>query len=200
MGHTHGTAWTEERIIEEISQIVKEFDMKTFPTHTEMDNYYKSRALSNAVSRNGGSKYFAEKMNLKIKDCESKFGQKYEEFAMQQIKDNLGFISEPTQVGFSYDILTNHAVKIDIKAAKIFDNYGGTKYWTCNLEKKTQTCDIYIMYCLDEIENVIKTLIIPSIVLYEKTQLAVGKTSKYDIYKDRWDFIEMYNNFITTTI
>ena len=27
MGHTHGTAWTEERIIEEISQIVKEFDM-----------------------------------------------------------------------------------------------------------------------------------------------------------------------------
>lgn len=56
------------------------------------------------------------------------------------------------------------------------------------------------MYCLDEIENVIKTLIIPSIVLYGKTQLAVGKTSKYDIYKDRWDLIEMYNNFITTTI
>ena len=86
MGYTHGKKWSEEIVIEEILGIVKFYGMDTFPTHSEIYAHTNSRGLSVAVSKYGGTKYFAQKLNLKIKDCVSKFGEIYEENAMEDRK------------------------------------------------------------------------------------------------------------------
>ena len=200
MEHINGSCWTEDEIIDNIRKIVEEYNMDTFPTHKEMNLYYSNNCLFGVVCKHGGSEYFANKMGLKIKDCESKFGKKYESLCKQDIKTKLMFDCEEMKPRYPYDLLINHCVKIDVKVANLFDNYGGTKYWTCNIEKKNQTCDIYVVYCLDVNKEIFKTLIIPSVVVSGKTQLAIGHNSVYNKYENRWDLIKMYNDFMTTTI
>ncbi|WP_252233748.1 hypothetical protein [Clostridium sp. ZS1] len=95
-----------------------------------------------------------------------------------------------------YDLLVNDNVKIDVKSSNKYLSSAGWNSYSFNLEKFNPTCDIYIIYCIQDE----KLLIIPSKFL-KQTQLCItDKTSKYDIYKDRWDYIEQYNSFYKTVI
>lgn len=191
------TKWTDEMIKKGIMDYVKTKNINIMPTHSELKEFYGNYCLTNAIRRHKGTKYWADKLGLKIKDCESKLGEKYEGQAVADIFSNLGLESELCPVRYPYDLLVENAVKVDVKFSREFNNYGGAKYFTCNIEKEQQTCDIFVVYCVGE-DNT-KVLIIPSYVVSGKTQIAIGiKESKYDEYENRWDIIKQYCDFIST--
>lgn len=71
----------------------------------------------------------------------------------------------------------------------------GYDYYTFNLEKAKQTCDVYVAVALDANDNINKIYIIPASVMSGKTQLSIGiNSSRYDKYIDRWDLIEIIDN------
>lgn len=73
----------------------------------------------------------------------------------------------------------------------------GGNFYSFNLEKPFCTCDIYILRLISE-EGIEKdTLVIPSSHVSTNTQISVGETkSKYQKYSKRWDYVEMYFEFM----
>lgn len=94
-----------------------------------------------------------------------------------------------------YDLLTDNSVKIDVKVSKEFTNNCNSKAFTFNLEKKNPTCDIFLLYCLNDDETCRKVLIIPSCSTLGKTQIGVGENSKWNRYENRWEIIKQYSEF-----
>lgn len=200
MSKTDKTNWNNEKIQEQILYMVGKTKQKTFPTHTEMLNFFGDYKLSNAIRRHGGTKYWAEKTGMEIKECESKFGYSFEEMCKIDILENCNLESELCPVKHPYDILVEGCAKVDSKAAFPFFNYGRTKYYSFNLEKKQQTCDFYVFYCLEE-EKIKKVYVVPSFVMSGKKQFAVGvKSSIYDKFLDRWDLIQNFVNFVKESV
>ena len=199
MGYTHGTEWNEKKILDSIKEMVAETGQKTMPTHKEIFDFFGNYKLTNAMAKRKGTKYYADVLGLQIKDCESKMGEETEFYCAMQIREFLGLESESTHRRHPYDLLVENAVKIDVKSARIFISKNETKYFTFNLEKPQQTCDIFVFYCMEN-GVPIRTLVIPSYVLSGKTQLAIGSKSKYDKYENRWDLIQKYYDFILKCI
>lgn len=194
MVHTNGHKWNEAKIEESILNIVKKLEINYFPTHKEMNEFYCNNALSNVVSKNGGSEYWSKKIGIKLKSSETNTGLKMEKlFSTEAIKR--GYSAERMKPGYSYDVLINKYVKVDVKSGYITKGNNGNYYTFC-LNKKFPTCDVYVAYCLMEDGNILKTYIIPSNVLYGKSQLSLGvNNSKYDKYIDRWEIIDDFINF-----
>lgn len=197
MAYSHGQKWSEEKIVEALRFMIDKCGMNTMPTHSEIRDFFGDNALVCAMSKRNGTKYYAKLLGMEIKECESKFGDQLEDFCVFQIQEKLGLDGEKTKPRYPYDILVNRNVKVDVKASRIFNNYGNAKYYTFNLKKKEQTCDIFVFYCINQNNEIEKTLVIPSTVLSGKNQLAVGKSSMYDKYIDQWRFISDYNKFMT---
>lgn len=201
MAYAHGVQWNEERILEALKTMVVSLNMSTMPTCSQMNDFFGDTRLSNAISKHKKSKYYAEILGLDIKQCETELGKQYEEICANFIEEKLGMECELTSVRFPYDILADRSVKIDVKVGRIFDNYGNSKYFTFNLEKKNQTCDIFVCYCIGCKGELTKTLVIPSYILSGKKQLSIGVYgSRYDQYIDRWDILGKYRDFIKSTI
>lgn len=196
MGYAHGRRWTEDDIKKELLDIVKTFGLKHFPTKSQMINYYGSNGLANVVSRTGGSRYYADLIGMQMVDCESELGNSFEEFAIDEIMENTGFLSLHTNVRYPYDLLTNGNIKVDVKASKrVTRSNSKFPYHSFNLEKREPTCDIFVFYCLDDDLEIEKRLIIPSCLLSGKTQVGIGGLSKWDAYIDKWEYFDMYNKF-----
>lgn len=197
MGYSHGQKWDDEKIVEALTFMIDKCNMDTMPTHSEIKKFFGNNALNCAISKRKGIKHYATIIGMNIKECESKFGEELEDFCVLQIQEKLGLDGEKTKSKHPYDILVNRAVKVDVKASRIFNSYRGAKYYSFNLEKKCQTCDIFVFYCINQNDEIEKTFIIPSCHISGKTQLSVGKTSMYDKYIDQWHFIFDYNKFMT---
>ena len=150
MAYSHGDRGGEDVILEKIKELVEFTGQKTMPTHSEMFDYFGNTKLSNAISKRQGTNYYADKLGLELKNSESNFGFEMEMFCLTEIQKKLGIPCEKTVARHPYDILVGNAVKIDVKASKLFDNYGKAKYYTFNIEKKQQTCDIFVFYCIGE--------------------------------------------------
>lgn len=200
MSYSHGEKWSEDIILEKIKELVEYTGQKTMPTHSEMFDYFGNTKLSNAISKRQGTAYYANKLGLKIKNSESNFGFEMEMVCISQIQEKLGIACEKTRARHPYDILVGNSVKIDVKASKIFDNYGRAKYYTFNIEKQHQTCDLFVFYCIGEKGEIQKTLIVPSFVLSGKTQFSIANDSIYDKYINRWDLIKKYYDFILSCV
>lgn len=187
--------WNDKTVEEAIKTLVDCTGQKHFPTHSEIINFYNNNALCVQISRRGGSREWAKKMNMTLKDCESKLGNEYELKAIEDIKNNTGFDSYLTKPRYPYDIYTNNQLKIDVKVSMPMK---GRKYgsWTFNLEKREPTCDIFIFYCLDYAGSIVKTSIIPACAISGTKQLGMGELSKYDNYADRWDLIVEYDELL----
>lgn len=199
MGYAHGRKWKDGEVEEAIMNIVKTLKLDHFPTKKEMIDFYGDRALSNKVSKGGGSRYYAELLNLKLVSCESEFGNFYEEFAIDDIAQNTGLRSIHTDIRYPYDILTDGNIKVDVKSSKkIKRKNTAFPYYSFNLEKREPTCDLFIFYCLDDECEIERTVIIPSCILSGKTQVGMGGLSKWDAYKDKWDYFKMYDEFYKT--
>lgn len=194
MGYTHGIEWTMKMIGEELSKIITENKLETFPSQSDLVKYYGDYSLANAVKRHGGIAYWKKKFDLKTKNSESAFGNEYEIKCMNYITKKFQYECEKTKERYPYDICVEGNIKIDVKASNLYKN--GPEYYTFNLEDKIHpTCDIFVCYCIKE-EKVEKIYLIPSCVVQGKTQLSIGvNRSKYDIYIDNWELIRQYHDF-----
>ena len=196
MGYAHGKKWADGEVEESIMNMVNTLKLDHFPTKAEMIEFYGNRSLAGKVSKSGGSRYYASKLNLRLADSESEFGNFFEELAIDEILENTGFSSLHTNVKYPYDLLTNGNIKVDIKASKKVKNKNANfPYHSFNLEKREPTCDIFVFYCLDENMEIEKRVIVPSCLLSGKTQVGIGGLSKWDAYIDKWEYFDMYNKF-----
>lgn len=195
MGYTHGTAWTDEVIENKIMEVVQKLNLDHFPTHSEMIAALGNRGLAAKISKDKGTVFWAEKLGLPIKYSETSFGNRFEIKAISDIYESTGLHSVQTSSRYPYDLLVDNSVKIDVKVSKEFMNNCNAKSFSFNLEKREPTCDIFILYCLENDESVRKVLIIPSCSLLGQTQVGVGDKSKWDFYINRWDFIKQYSDF-----
>lgn len=199
MGYSHGEKWTNEKIFSALQKVVSELQLTTFPTKKQIFNFYGNSRLCSKISKCGGTKFWANKLNLPIKDCESKMGSIWENNCINELEQK-NYYAEKMKEKYPYDILVNNCLKIDVKSAYIYTNKKNNQFYTFNLEKKFQTCDMFICYCLNDYGISIKTYIIPSVKLSGIKQLSIGKNkSIYDKYINRWDLIEKYVKFLHTT-
>ena len=197
MGYTHGIKWDEEKIEEELTKYFEETNDSFFPTHSELDNFFGSKGLSKAVTTHGGTNCWAARMEKPIKLSETTLGNYYENIAIEEIRENVGLDAEYTNARYPYDILVDRSVKVDIKASKLYHRTEYGNDCTFNLEKKDQTCDVFIFYCLDDNLDIYKRLIIPSTTLSGQTQIGIGQQSKWNGYIDRWDIIKDHAEFFS---
>ncbi len=160
------------------------------PTSVEIKKVTKNSCLINAIRRHGGFLYWSINIGVEQSECTTRTGLEGE-LKIKKFLERKGYKVEKMSVKHPYDLLVNDDIKIDVKFSNKYKGKCG-EYFTFNLEKSSPTCDLYIFICHED--GVKKTLIIPSKLLHQ-TQISVSDKSKYDIYKDRWDYIEQYDKF-----
>lgn len=201
MGYTHGEQWNYEKICESIRKVAIELGLERIPTYAEMRSYYGNDRLTNAISKAGGISKFQSAVNLPVKESETAFGNSCENLCAAQIEDIVGLKAVRMNAKYPYDILANGTVKIDVKSGHLYETPNKQRFYTFNLEKRDQTCDVFVCYCMSRTNIIQKTYIIPSCALSGKTQLSVGENkSAYDVYLDCWDIIQQYDSFMQSTI
>lgn len=176
-----------------IIEVVNELKLNRMPSGNEIRSVFNNYVLHNYISRHGGFRQFAEELNLSIKESETQLGQDYEQIAISILKDK-GFKIEKMSTGHPFDLLINNVVKVDVKVARPHMLRGNDRVHTFGINKKYGSCDIYITVALDELDNIEKFLIIPSHHLRVVT-LCIGKSSKYDVYDKKFDYIDKYSDF-----
>lgn len=185
MGYAHGIRWNRKLIIDGIYEVINYYELDRMPTRSEIESYYHNSRLTNKISKTGGFDSYAKELNLQTKESESKLGIRFEKY-IAELLEKQGFKTELTTVKFPYDILVNGRVKIDVKTGRKVESKAG-KYYTFNLEKKQQTCDVCIAVCINSEKEVEKVYVIPASVMNGKTQLSVGLNhSKYDCYLNKF--------------
>lgn len=195
MGYTHGIPWNDDLIKENIMIVVEKLNLDHFPTHSEMIEVFGNKSLACKIAKHKGTVYWAEKLGLPLKYSDTTFGNKYEIKAISDIYENVELNSVQTSSRHPYDLLTDNSVKIDVKVSKEFTNNCNSKAFAFNLEKKNPTCDIFLLYCLNDDETYRKVLIIPSCSVIGKTQIGVGENSKWNRYENRWEIVKQYSEF-----
>ena len=194
MGYVKGIQWNDELITKEIIKIKEYLEIECMPSYSQIRKVRQSNDLCVAIARRGGIVKWSEKLKLEVIKNETGIGKRGEEIAIELLKNKGYLVKNVSEKNFPYDLLVNDNIKIDVKLSKMHKNSNGN-YYTCNLNKRNPTCDIYIIICEKDNLDIDKILIIPSVYLH-KTQLSIGEyKSRYNKYKDRWDFIEIYDKF-----
>lgn len=176
-------------ICSRIKEVMNALNIDRMPSNSEIEIATKSTSLQNLICKNGGFYYWANMLGLKTKNSDTKKGIEYEEKCIDYL-NSIDLSAESTPVRFPYDILVNGITKIDVKVSNGYSCDKG--YWySFNLESNIPKCDIFVFYCTNNGEKE-KTLIIPANILKDMRQLSIGKTSVYDVYVDRWDYIEKH--------
>lgn len=189
MGYAHGIRWTKDKIDQEISEVMNYLGIDRMPSKTEMENYYMNSALTNKLCKTGGFYKYAKEHGLKIKYSESRLGIEYENLINDALLKR-GYDVKLTTTKFPYDILVNNRVKVDVKVGRKVKT-GESDYYTFNLEKLIQTCDVYVAVALGRNNGRNEIYVIPSSIMSGKTQLSIGaQKSAYDKYIDRWDIVK----------
>ena len=197
MGYTHGTKWTDELIRKGVKKVKEGLKLDRMPTRSECVKYTNSNALSVAITRRNGGWYgLAKELKLKIKESETTIGKRNEKL----IKDTLeakGYRVQQMSQNYPYDLLVNDCLKIDVKSSHLYIGKEGN-FYTFRTGKRFATCDVYILVALDDIDEIVRTYILPSSVVINNIQISVGEiTSKYNVYQDRWDILDDYIIFLS---
>lgn len=191
MGYVQGTRWTNELIEQEIIKVKEALNLSRMPSNSEVKSVV-GNGLACKISKTGGYKYWADKLNLKMKYSETKLGREYEEKIMKLLQSK-GCEVEQMSIKHPYDLLVNLNIKVDVKVSNLYRGEKG-EFHTFNLEKHNHNCDLFICVCVTN-KEIVKILVIPSKFLMKVSQLSVGAVSVYDVFKDRFDYIEKYDVF-----
>lgn len=189
---------SEDEIKKEILKTVEIFNLNRMPTRKEILDTNLGVSLHNAISRGNGYYEWAKILNLEIKDSETFMGIQYENLCKEQLI-NFGYAVETTPMKAPYDLLVNDNIRIDVKSGCAY-YINGCRTHTFTTSKKYSTCDIYVMYALNEDGSEIeRVLVIPSKLL-NAINATMGTNSKYNVFIDRWDYIGMYDDFYNKII
>jgi len=192
MGYVRGIQWDENLIKNKIYEVMRVLDIDRMPSASETELIMRDHSLSNKIAKTGGFTKWANKLGLQIKESQTQLGCRFEDKASELI-ENKGYTVEKMSVKYPFDLLINGTIRIDVKSAKAYLVHG-SRVHTVGINKKYATCDLYLIFALDEDENIERTFIIPGCDL-KVTSMNFGKDSIYNIYLDRWDLIKKYDNF-----
>lgn len=189
MAYSNRIEWTDSLTEGKIMELANQFEPIRMPSRVEMDEYYGNSSLSNRVSKTGGFYSWAERLGLEVKNSETKIGIKAEHDIAKMLSD-IGYTVELTSTRYPYDLLVNGCVKIDVKAAhKTKVNSNSDYCYMYRLNKRQQTCDFYI-FCEVDDDEISSIYVVPASVITGQIQVGMGaKTTKYDVYRNRFDLI-----------
>lgn len=182
MGYARGIQWTDELIATEVMKVANQFNPPRMPSNSEAIVMTGSHALSNAISKHGGYKYWAVRLGLEQKKTDTKLGVEGEKHIAEELFRR-GYTVEMTSARHPYDILVNGCVKVDVKTANI-SYVRGYPIHSYRLAKGQPTCDFYVMYEVDTE----KVYVVPSWKLLGQVQVGMGIDSK--LYKK---YLEAYH-------
>lgn len=177
-----------------INEITCHLNIDRMPTSSEIRECKDGDSLHNLITRNGGYRFWAEKLNLELKESETKIGQDFELVA-KSILESKGFEVEKMSTKHPFDLLVNDLVKVDVKVGNPY-LLRGSRCHTFGLSKQYASCDIYLIFALEESGEVERTLVIPSQFARVVT-LSIGENSKYNRYIDEFDYISKYSKFLS---
>jgi hypothetical protein len=184
--------WTNEKIKDALLESIKILQIDRMPTAAELKSIGRND-LHCKVSRTKKYRGWAEELGLEMKNSETTKGNRYEFHVLDKIKEvsNHLFIRKMS-TKHPFDLLVNDCVKVDVKVGSAHNHFGARAH-TFGLHKKYSSCDIYICVALDEHEEIESYFIIPSPHVQLVT-LNIGTNSKYNKYKDNWNFIYHFVN------
>lgn len=196
MGYTHGTKWTDELILKGILRVKEGLNLDRMPTRSECVNYTNSNALSVAITRRDGGWYgLANELGLPIKESETTTGKKYEKVFTNILRKKGYKVCQMSQ-NYPYDLLVDDCLKIDVKSSHLYKGKEGN-FYTFRTGKKFATCNVYVLVALDDIDEIIRTYILPSSTVMNNKQISIGEhNSKYGGYLDRWNILSDYIDFL----
>ncbi len=195
MGYTHGIRWNDETIEKEILKVKDSIGIDRMPSSNEIISVTNSNGLNNAIARHGGYLYWANKLGLSQSRCETRTGF-IGELTIKEILENKGYEVKKMPCKHPYDLLVNGNIKIDVKAANVYNSPEGWSSYSFRIAKDNPTCDIYVLICNDSK----KIMVIPSKFLKQTNVCITAQSSKYDSFVDRWDYIKQYDNFYKNVI
>lgn len=200
MGYSHGKRWTDDEIKRAILELMDACNMKRMPSRRECVDYYGDHKLANAITRRRGGWYgLAKEMGLPIKKSATYLG-KMQEAKVCEILLSMGFDVERMSQNFPYDLLADNCVKIDVKASRLYHGKQGN-FFAFNLEKKYATCDVYVLLALDDDGEIINAYIVPSKFVINNSQISIGeRSSKYSVFRERWDYITKFSQFFRSVV
>ena len=185
--------WTDEKIESGIREIMNSLYINRMPTRTEVIEIMGNNTLGARLCRDGGYRCWANRLGLDVQENRTNLGLDYEYVAKQMLEDKFNYKVEKMTTRYPYDLLVNDAIKVDVKVGK--PNFIKTsRVHTFGLHNRYSSCDLFIIFALEESGDIEKTLIIPGHEL-NVTTLCIGKQSRYDVYSDRWDYFGLYDNF-----
>lgn len=181
------TYLTERQILDMITELKTALCIDYMPTKSEMLTFYKNTTLANAVTKKGGHKYFANLLGLKLKKSCSQMGDASEEF-IKEVLEKQGYDVKRTPPRHPYDLLVENLVRVDVKSANpMLSRVEMKKQYVYSINNEFPKCDVFIFVKKDKKE----IYVIPSNFI-RQSQLGIGETSKYDIYKNRFDYINVF--------
>lgn len=185
--------WAEEKVIQELNNVITTLNLTRFPSLPEIDTVCGNSGLSGHITKVGGVRYWANLLNLPLKESVSKTGWYGEDILEKKIKE-IGYEIEKQTTICPYDFLIDSNVRVDSKYSRIYHGINGN-FYSFNLGNKSHECDIFICICDDENGN-LKFLVIPYPVLTNHSQISVGiHNSKWNKYLNRFDVIDKYIGF-----
>lgn len=190
--------WNDKLIVNKIQNVIILLNLDRMPSASEIFQIEGNYELDNIINKSLGYYGWAKKLKLEIKDSETLFGNRYQEICFNELI-NQGYKVENTTIKAPYDLLVNNNVRIDVKSGCAY-YINDCRVHTFGINKKFPTCDLYIIYALDEEgNNIERTFIIPSKNL-KLNSMSIGTHSKYNKYINKWDYIDKYNQFYKTLI
>lgn len=186
--------WNDELIESSLRKIVNGLGINRMPSASEIREYTSDHRIVCAIGKNGGFRYWADKLNLNMKSCDSLNGWLYEDMIQLDLESR-GYSVERMKTRYPYDMLVNDSIKVDVKGSKKYMGKAGN-FYSFNLEKNCATCDIFILCLVGSRDDVEKILIVPASAVQHNTQISIGEiTSKYMKYVDRFDILDKYSEF-----
>ncbi len=194
MGYAHGVKWTNELIKEKVLEVKEKLGLDRMPSRSECERYFQNTALTNAISKRIGWYQLADEMGLPKKKSETLLGKAFEAKAAK-ILEAKGFDVRQMPQNFPYDLLIDSCIKVDVKTSRLYRGKEGN-FYTYNMEKPFATCDVYLLFELDQADDIKRVMVIPSKFVISNNQISVGETnSKYHKFTDRWDYILQMSEF-----
>lgn len=192
MAYSHGIKWNDEKIKEKILEVKDGLGIDRMPSRKETEQFYNDNRLASAISHRRGWRHYANELGLEIKKSETEFGKINESFVDTLLKQK-GYSTRRMPQNHPYDILLNDNIKIDVKASRLYRGKNGS-FYAFNLEKEYPTCDVFILVAIKDDNK--KIYVVPSVAVSGQVQISIGGTnSKYNIYLERWDFIDAFDEF-----